>query len=103
MLKERYPRSVFFGGQLVFEKDSFLTRLLHNYQGFSLQRGFFRLGIPFMIIPANVDDMRSLVGTAESTPPPPDETGRGPGAHPTSVRIWPTPGSDETGRGTGGR
>jgi len=50
-IKERFPRCVFFGGQLVFEKDTLLTRLLHNYVVFSLQRQIYKVGIPFMIMP----------------------------------------------------
>nr|WP_279343382.1 APC family permease [Fundidesulfovibrio terrae] len=51
VIKERFPRCVFFGGQLVFEKDTLLTRLLHNYVVFSLQRQIYKVGIPFMIMP----------------------------------------------------
>ena len=50
-IKERFPRCVFFGGQLVFEKDTLLTRMLHNYVVFSLQRRIYSYGIPFMIMP----------------------------------------------------
>lgn len=50
-IKERFPNCVFFGGQLVFEKDTLLTRLLHNYVVFSLQRQIYKAGIPFMIMP----------------------------------------------------
>jgi amino acid transporter len=50
-IKERFPRCVFFGGQLVFKKETLLTRLLHNYVVFSLQRQIYKVGIPFMIMP----------------------------------------------------
>ena len=47
----RFPNTVFFGGQLVFKRESYLTRLLHNYAVFALQREFFRRGLPFLILP----------------------------------------------------
>ncbi|MBI5119137.1 APC family permease [Candidatus Poribacteria bacterium] len=51
---ERFPNAVFFGGQLVFPNDSFLTRLLHNYITFTIQRRLYRQGIPFIIVPVRV-------------------------------------------------
>ncbi len=63
-LHERYPRSVFFGGQLVFKEDSFFERLLHNYQSFSLQRRLFRLGIPFELIPVRIEEEEEEQETA---------------------------------------
>ena len=55
-LHRRYPRTVFFGGQLVFKEDSLMERLLHNYQSFSLQRNLFRLGVPFELIPMRIEE-----------------------------------------------
>lgn len=54
-LRERFPKAIFFGGQIVFEKETFLTRLLHNYVVFTLQRQLYRLGLPFMIMPVMLD------------------------------------------------
>jgi hypothetical protein len=39
---------------LVFPEDSFATRLLHNYVVFSVQRRFYRLGVPFVILPVRL-------------------------------------------------
>lgn len=50
-LQERFPKAIFFGGQLVFEKETFFTRLLHNYVVFTLQRQLYNMGMPFMIMP----------------------------------------------------
>jgi len=55
-IEERFPRAVFFGGQIVLKKDSFLSRMLHNYTVFSLQRQMYRIGIPFMILPALLEE-----------------------------------------------
>lgn len=51
---DKYPRAVFFGGQLVFPEDTLLTRWLHNYIVFAIQRGFYHQGIPFIILPIRV-------------------------------------------------
>ena len=50
-LQERFPKAIFFGGQIVFEKETFFTRLLHNYVVFTLQRQLYKMGMPFMIMP----------------------------------------------------
>ncbi|KHK00546.1 APC family permease [Desulfovibrio sp. TomC] len=54
-LRDRFPKAIFFGGQIVFEHDTFFTRFLHNYVVFSLQRQIYRLGMPFMIMPVRLD------------------------------------------------
>jgi amino acid transporter len=51
---ERFPQSVFFGGQLVFPEDTPLTRLLHNYIVFAVQRRLYTRGIPFVILPIRI-------------------------------------------------
>ena len=51
---ERFPNGIFFGGQLVFRQETFLTRVLHNYAVFSLQRRFYQQGLPFLILPIRV-------------------------------------------------
>jgi len=51
---ERFPQAVFIGGQLVFPEDTFLSRLLHNYTLFAIQRKLYHQGIPFVILPIRV-------------------------------------------------
>jgi hypothetical protein len=51
---KKYPNAVFFGGQLVFPKETFITRLLHNYAVFAVQRDLYREGIPVVIMPIRV-------------------------------------------------
>ncbi len=53
-LLKRFPNAVFFGGQLVFPKETFWNRWLHNYTVFTMQRVFYREGIPFVILPIRV-------------------------------------------------
>jgi hypothetical protein len=50
----RFPNAQMFAGQLVFKDDNFLTRLLHNYTVFALQRRFYREGWPMLILPIRV-------------------------------------------------
>ena len=53
-VKQRFPRSVFFAGQLVFQKDTWYRRLLHNETAFSLQRRLQWDGVPMVILPTRV-------------------------------------------------
>ena len=53
-IMEKFPNAVFFGGQLVFPEDKFITRWLHNYTVFALQRKFYSKGIPFILLPIRV-------------------------------------------------
>ncbi len=51
---ERFRNPVFFGGQLIFPKDSFLSRLLHNYTVFAVQRRLYNKGFPVVIMPIRI-------------------------------------------------
>ncbi|MBP7836050.1 MAG: amino acid transporter, partial [Candidatus Omnitrophica bacterium] len=51
---KRFPNAVFFGGQLIFPKDSLILRFLHNYTVFAMQKKLYREGIPFVILPIRV-------------------------------------------------
>jgi hypothetical protein len=53
-LYEKYPSAVFFGGQIVFPEDTFLTRLLFNHTTFAVQRRLHQTGIPFLVMPVRV-------------------------------------------------
>jgi amino acid transporter len=53
-VRERFPQSVFFGGQLVFPEESFGSKWLHNYVVFALQRRYYHQGLPFLIMPIRV-------------------------------------------------
>ena len=50
----RFPNAVFFAGQLVFERETLLSRWLHNHTVFALQRRFYLLGLPFVTLPIRV-------------------------------------------------
>jgi amino acid transporter len=53
-ITSKFPGVVFFGGQLVFPEESFMTKWLHNYIVFAVQRKFYRKGIPFFILPIRI-------------------------------------------------
>ena len=50
----QFPGVVFFGGQLVFMRDSFANRLLHNNIVFAVQRSLYLLGVPFVVLPVRL-------------------------------------------------
>jgi amino acid transporter len=50
----RFPQAQFFAGQLVFQDESLVTRLLHNHTVFELQRRLYRHGWPMLILPIQV-------------------------------------------------
>ncbi len=50
----QFPNHVFFAGQLLFERETIFTRLLHNYTGLALQRRFYLAGLPLVVLPIRV-------------------------------------------------
>ncbi|HVN67158.1 MAG TPA: hypothetical protein VMT55_02215, partial [Candidatus Sulfotelmatobacter sp.] len=54
-LLERYPNCVFFGGQIMFPRWAFLSRLLHNYTLFAVQRQLYdKMGINLYVLPVEL-------------------------------------------------
>jgi amino acid transporter len=51
---KQFPRATFFAGQLVFQKDTWYQRLLHNETAWSLQRRLQWAGLPMVILPTRV-------------------------------------------------
>ena len=51
---KEFSRTVFFSGNLVFEKENLLTRLLHNHTPFTLQQRLQFAGHDMMILPIRV-------------------------------------------------
>jgi amino acid transporter len=49
-----FPKATFFAGQLVFQKDTWIHRLLHNQTAYSLQRRLQWAGFPMVILPTRV-------------------------------------------------
>ena len=47
----KYPDAIFIGGQLIFGGNTTLSRLLHNYTIFAIQRKLYRHGMTTIVIP----------------------------------------------------
>jgi amino acid transporter len=53
-LRPRLSGAALFGGQLVFSKTFYMSKLLHNHTIFSIQKRFFKFGIPIVIFPIKI-------------------------------------------------
>ncbi len=53
-VSQKWPKKVFFTGQLAFEGENFVTRLLHNQTAFALQRKLLFNGMEVVILPIRV-------------------------------------------------
>jgi hypothetical protein len=62
---KEFPGAVFFAAKLVFERESFFTRLLHNRTPYALERRLQFEGIHLVILPVRIFDYKSA-GTLES-------------------------------------
>jgi amino acid transporter len=60
---KRFPRSIFFTGQLVFQKDTWYQRLLHNQTAFALMRRLQWDRVSMVILPTRLSHP-----SASSTP-----------------------------------
>jgi amino acid transporter len=49
-----YPRAVFFGGKLVFQRETWYSRILHNETAFAIQRRLQWQGLPMVVLPVRV-------------------------------------------------
>jgi amino acid transporter len=54
-LAKRYPRTVFFAGKLIWKRESWWQRVLHNETAFQVQRRLQWKGLPMTVIPLRVN------------------------------------------------
>jgi len=54
-LIQKYPMGLFVAGQLIFEEDTFATRLLHNETAFMIQRRLQHAGVPMVVLPVRLN------------------------------------------------
>ena len=54
-LIEKYPKGLFVAGQLIFDEDTFATRLLHNESAFMIQRRLQHAGVPMVVLPVRLN------------------------------------------------
>jgi hypothetical protein len=62
-IKQEFPRSVVFMGQLTFSLEKLYHRILHNETAFAIQKRLHWAGITSVILPIRVDVAR------QATPP----------------------------------
>jgi amino acid transporter len=53
-IRQEFPRSVFYLGQLVFENDRFYYKILHNETAFAIQRRLQFAGLQAIVLPIRV-------------------------------------------------
>ncbi len=51
----RYPKALFVAGQLIFEEETFVTRVLHNETAFMIQRRLQHAGVPMVVLPVRLN------------------------------------------------
>ncbi len=54
-LIQKYPRALFVAGQLIFEEETFVTRILHNETAFMIQRRLQHAGVPMIVLPVRLN------------------------------------------------
>ena len=52
---QKFPRALFVAGQLIFEDDSLVTRMLHNESAFMIQRRLQHGGLPMIVLPVRLN------------------------------------------------
>jgi len=63
-IRREYPRSIFFLGSLVFEKDSLIYKILHNETAFAIQRRLQFSGLEAVVLPIRVMKRRFAAAKA---------------------------------------
>jgi hypothetical protein len=53
-IAEEFSRATFFAGQLVFQREKWYQRILHNETAFAIQRRLQWDGLPMVILPVRV-------------------------------------------------
>ena len=63
---EKYPNSTFVGGQLIIRGMYRLSRVLHNFTIFSIQRRLYKHGLTTIIIPISLDKAIEVINVSNS-------------------------------------
>ena len=51
---KEYERSIFFAGKLIFERERWWDRVLHNETAYQIQRRLQFAGLPMVVLPVRV-------------------------------------------------
>ena len=70
-LVQWYPKVVVVAGQIIFEEDTVLNRLLHNQTALLIQRRLQQRGVPMIVLPIQLDLRRGAEGRPLSALPGP--------------------------------
>jgi amino acid transporter len=54
-LIQKFPKALFVAGQLIFEEESIVTRILHNETAFMIQRRLQHAGVPMVVLPVRLN------------------------------------------------
>ncbi|HZN93671.1 MAG TPA: hypothetical protein VFB81_13260, partial [Myxococcales bacterium] len=57
-IAKEFPRALFFAGKLVFERERWFQRILHNETAYQLQRRLQFAGLNAMVLPVRVMEER---------------------------------------------
>jgi len=76
-LCRKYPKALVVAGQLIFQEDTFFSRVLHNETAFLIQQRLQHLGVPMIVIPVRLNlkerrPERPLSMRGKDRPPPPN-------------------------------
>ena len=55
-----FPRAVFFLGKLIFDRERFFQRILHNETAYQLQRRMQFAGMNAVVLPLRIIEAESL-------------------------------------------
>ena len=55
---KQHPKTMFFAGQLIFEDEKWYHRLLHNNTAYAIQKRLQWDGLPMIILPVRVRDLK---------------------------------------------
>ena len=58
-LAQQYPRTVFFAGRLIWRRERFYHRILHNQTAFQVQNRLQWKGLPMTVLPLRVVERRA--------------------------------------------
>jgi hypothetical protein len=53
-VNKKFPKTIFFAGQLLFHRDTWYRRFFHNQTAYALQRRLQWDGVPMVIVPTRV-------------------------------------------------
>jgi hypothetical protein len=53
-IAHEYPRAIFFAGKLIFERERWFDRFLHNETAYAMQRRLQFAGLPMVVLPVRV-------------------------------------------------